>query len=221
MVELKFGERVLDLPYMIRVSGVTDAKFDRLVDEDTKAELIDGVMYVHSPASLRHDEVADFFRGLMRPFVKRRKLGSVFGPDSLVRFGRGRRYGPDCYFLKKGRLPRGARPKEFAGVPELMAEVLSPSNRDHDLEVKRPRYQKAGVPEIWLIDPDKEEVQVDYIRGNRYMTSTYDRGRVESKVIPGFWINVDWLWPDELPDDLDCLREILGENVARAKGAAP
>src|SRR4051812_45968720 len=116
---------------MIRVSGVTDAMFDRLVDEDTKAELIEGAMYVHSPAPMRHDEMGHYFRTLMDCFARRRKLGSVFGPDSLVRLGRGRRYCPDGYFLKRGRLPRGGRPKEFHGVPELMAEVLSPSNRDH------------------------------------------------------------------------------------------
>src|SRR5436309_10993159 len=112
MVELKFGERVLDLPYMIRVSGVTDATFDRLVDEDTKAELIDGVMFVHSPASMRHDEVSQFLRTLLSCFVRRRKLGSVFGPDSLVRIAPRRRFGPDTYYLARGRLPRGRLPKE-------------------------------------------------------------------------------------------------------------
>ena len=45
--------RTVDLPYMLRLYGVTDEKFDELTDEDTKAELFDGVMIVHSPASIR------------------------------------------------------------------------------------------------------------------------------------------------------------------------
>jgi Uma2 family endonuclease len=213
MVELSLGLRTVDLPFMVWVPDVTDEMFDELVDEDTKAELIDGVMIVHSPASMHHDQVNDFFRTMARLFVKRRKLGSVFGSDSLVRLAPRRRFAPDMYFLSRGRLPPGRPPKEFNGVPELIGEVLSPSNRRHDLEVKRPAYRSAGVQEIWLIDPQKERVTVDRRRGQRYTTTTRREGRIESKVIPGFWIDVSWLWEDELPDELDCLGEILGENT--------
>ncbi len=213
MVELSLGLRTVDLPFMVQLPDVTDEMFDELVDEDTKAELIDGVMFVHSPASMRHDEVGHFFRTLLGCFVRRRKLGSVFGPDSLVRLAPRRRFGPDMYFLSRGRLARGRRPREFNGVPELIGEVLSPSNRRHDLEVKRPVYREAGVREIWLIDPQRQQVSVDRRRGRRYTTTTRREGRLESKVLPGFWIDVGWLWQDELPDELDCLREILGENA--------
>ncbi len=189
MVELSLGLRTVDLPFMVELPDVTDEMFDELVDEDTKAELIDGVMYVHSPASMRHDQVSDFFRAVARVFARRRKLGSIFGPDSLVRLAPGRRFGPDMYFLARGRLPPGRPPKEFNGVPELMVEVLSPSNRRHDLKVKRLAYQAARVPEIWLIDPDRERITVDWRRGKRYTAATHRVGRIESKVIPGFWID--------------------------------
>jgi Uma2 family endonuclease len=212
MVELSLAFRTVHLPFMVELPDVNNDTFDRLVDEDTKAELIDGVMYVHSPASMRHDDVCDFFRTLARLFVKRRKLGSVFGPDSLVRLRPGRRVAPDMYFLTRGRLAPGRPPKEFGGVPELIAEVLSPSNRRHDMERKRPGYQQAGVPEIWLIDPDKERLTIDRRRGKRYTTSTHRRGRLESLAIPGFWIETSWLWYDELPDELECLQAILGES---------
>lgn len=76
MVEVKFGLRTVDLPYTIRLYGVTDEMFDEMVDEDTKAELIDGVMIVHSPATLRHDNVAGFLRGLMRFYAADKGLGS-------------------------------------------------------------------------------------------------------------------------------------------------
>ncbi|MGH7226726.1 MAG: Uma2 family endonuclease, partial [Gemmataceae bacterium] len=60
MVEVKFGLRTVEVPYMIRLYDITDEMFDEMVDEDTKAELIDGVMIVHSPASLLHDDVGGF-----------------------------------------------------------------------------------------------------------------------------------------------------------------
>lgn len=213
MVELKFGLRTInlhavDLPYMIRLYDVTDAMFDKWVDEDTKAELIDGVMIVHSPATLRHDDVAAFLRTLMRCYAAEKALGRVLGPDGLVRIKKGRRVGADIFFLTQDRVPKPL-PKEHKGVPDLFVEVLSPSNRDYDLEEKRPLYREAGVREIWLVDPQKQEIIVDRRRGRRYLTKTTRTGRVESTVIEGFWIEAEWLWSDPLPSEMQCLRDIL------------
>src|SRR6516165_8010724 len=101
MVELKFGPRTVDLPYTVRVAGVTEEMFDELVDEDTRAELIDGVLIVHSPASPRHDNISGFVRTLMRMFAEGRGLGKVFGPDSLVHLATCRKFAPDVFFLKQ------------------------------------------------------------------------------------------------------------------------
>ena len=209
MVELKLGLHTVDVPYTIRLYGITDEMFDEMVDEDTKAELIDGVMIVHSPASLRHDDIAGFLRGLMRFYAADKGLGTVLGPDGLVRIKKGRRVGPDLFFLSKDRVPTPL-PKEYKGVPDLMLEVLSPSNRDHDLENKRPLYREAGVKEIWLVDPQEQRIIVDRRRGRRYITTTKSTGRVESLAVKGFWIEADWLWSDPLPNEMQCLRDILG-----------
>src|SRR5262245_30592562 len=193
MRELKLGPETLDLPYALRLYGVSEKKFDRLVDEDTRAELIDGVMFVHSPASPRHDDVTGLVRFLMRGFAGARQLGKVLGPDSLIRLGRRRKVGPDGFLFLRARVPRPLPEKEFDSLPDLVYEVLSPSNRDVDLELKWPAYRRAGVPEIWIIDPDKEEVIVDY-RGKEGSSETriYE-GRVTSKVLRGFWLDAAWL----------------------------
>jgi Uma2 family endonuclease len=209
MIQARFDLRTINLPYMIRVYGVTDQMFDKMVDEDTKAELIDGVMIVHSPAALRHDDVAGFLRGLMRFFAADKGLGIVLGPDGLARIKKSRRVGADIFFLTKDRVPKPL-PKEYKGVPDLFLEVLSPSNRDYDLEEKRYYYREAGVREIWFVDPQEQQIIVDRRRGRRYVTKRIGMGRVESKVIKGFWIEAEWLWTDPLPNEMQCLRDILG-----------
>jgi Uma2 family endonuclease len=209
MVEVKLGLRTIDLPYTIRLYGVTDEMFDEMVDEDTKAELIDGVMIVHSPATLRHDNVAGFLRALMRCYVAEKGLGIVLGPDGLVRIKKGRRVGADIFFLMQDRVP-SPLPKEYKGVPDLFIEVLSPSNRDEDLEDKRPLYREARVKEIWFVDPEGQEIIVDRRHGKRYITKTIRSGLIKSTVIKGFWIYSEWLWTDPLPNEMQCLREILG-----------
>lgn len=207
--KIKFALQNIEVPYMLRLYGITDEMFDEMVDEDTKAELIDGVMIVHSPATLRHDDVAGFLRALMLFYAADKGLGSVFGPDGLVRIRKGRRVAADIFFLAQDRVP-DPLPKEYKGVPELFAEVLSPSNRDEDLEDKRPLYREAGVKEIWFVDPEQQQIIVDHRRGRRYITKTISTGRVESTVIKGFWIEAEWLWSRPLPNKMQCLRDILG-----------
>lgn len=209
MVEVKFGLRTVEVPYTIRLYGITDEMFDEMVDEDTKAELIDGVMIVHSPASLRHDDVAGFLRTLMHCYTADKNLGRVLGPDGLVRIKKGRRVGADLFFLTQDRVPHPL-PKEYKGVPDLFIEVLSPSNRDDDLDIKRPLYREAGVKEIWFVDPEEQQVILDRRRGRRYITKTVSTGRVESVVVRGFWIEADWLWSDPPPNVMQCLRDLLG-----------
>jgi Uma2 family endonuclease len=211
MVELKIGPRTVDIPYSVHLPDVTEEMFDALVDEDTRAELIDGVMIVHSPASPGHEDLSGFLRGLMRFYARARKLGIVLGPDALIRLKKGRKVAPDTFFLRQGLVPRPLPLKEFDDVPDMIVEVLSPSNRDDDLEIKRPRYQEAGVEEIWFVDPQREEILVDRRRKKRYASTTVTEGRLTATALEGFWIDTAWLWADELPDDLTCLREILGD----------
>jgi Uma2 family endonuclease len=208
MVEVKFGLRTVDVPYMLRLYGITDEMFDEMVDEDTKAELIDGVMIVHSPASLPHDDLAGFLRTLMRCYARDKGLGTVLGPDGLARIKKSRRVGADIFFLAKNRVPRPL-PKEYKGVPDLFVEVLSPSNRDYDLEEKRSYYREAGVKEIWFVDPQEQQIIMDRRRGQRYVTKTIHTGQVKSAVLRGFRIQAEWLWADPLPNEMQCLRELL------------
>lgn len=210
MVDLKFGLRSVDLPYTIRLYGVSEEQFDDLVDEDTKAELLDGVMIVHSPATPSHDDIAGFLRTLLRCYAESKDIGRVFGPDALVRLRRSRRFGPDVFFLHRRQIGERLPRDQFNLVPDLIVEVLSPSNRDYDLDEKRPAYRAAGVREIWLVDPQERRLIQDRRRGERYTTRTMNTGRATSVALPGFWLDVAWLWADLLPNVMTCLREILG-----------
>jgi Uma2 family endonuclease len=209
MVELKFGMRTVDLPFTIRIPDVTDEMFDELVDEDTKAELLDGVMIVHSPASPRHNLIAGFLRTLTGCYVEEKGHGRVFGPDNLIHVAARRKFAPDAFFLTRKRVPRPLPRMQFDLVPDMVVEVLSPSNRDDDLQEKRPAYQQAKVPEVWWIDPDEQTVLIDRLRGGNHTTRKMTSGQLRSTVVRGFWLDLAWLWDDPLPKVLTCLRAIL------------
>jgi Uma2 family endonuclease len=208
MIEVQLGYKTVDLPYTLRVHGVTEDLFDELVDADTKAELFDGVMIVHSPATLEHDDIGGFVRTLMRCYAEARKAGYVLGPDTLVRLAANRKFAPDALFIRKRRMPK-PRPKLFKGYPDSILEVLSPSTRDDDLEYKRPAYRAVGVREIWFIDPAGQQVIVDQFDGSEYSERIVRGGKLRSIVLKGFWIDVRWLWADPMPAVMDCLRQIM------------
>jgi Uma2 family endonuclease len=208
MIEVTCGVKTIDLPYMLQIYDVTEEMFDELADEDTKAEFIDGVMIVHSPASIEHDDASGFLRGLMSFFAEARGLGKVLGPDSLIHLAPGRRCAPDVFFISQARVP-APLPKEFEGVPELVVEVLSPSNRRYDLRDKRQIYREAGVGEVWFIDAELRQIIVDRRQAGSYSEEMVSAGRVFSDVLTGFWVDASWLWTQPLPNRFTCLEEIL------------
>jgi Uma2 family endonuclease len=207
----RFDLKSIDLPYTLKLYGVTEAKFDELVDEDTRADLIDGVMIVHSPASLRHDGLGNFVRGLTGLYADEKELGTVFGPDGLIHLATCRQVCPDGFFIRRKRVPRRL-PKKWEGTPDFILEILSPSNRHEDLQVKLPAYHVARVPEMWVLDMDEERAVVHRSRRSRYAEEVVTSGRVTSEVLTGFWLDVAWLWAEPLPKQLNCLRTILREE---------
>jgi len=214
MIEVEEGVKILNLntiglPYTIRLYGVTDEMFDEVVDEDLKAELIDGVLIMHSPASMWHEDIASFLGSLMRLFVDAKGLGKFIARGhAIIRLATGRRLSPDGFFIRQARVP-SPLPKEFEGAPDLVVEVLSPSNRKDDLEDKRLVYQEAGVPEIWFIDGEDKQLIIDRKHGGGYVEEVITNGRAYSTVLGGFWIDVAWLWAEPLPNGMTCLQEIL------------
>ena len=56
----------------------------------------------------------------------------------------------------------------YIGVPQLVVEVLSPSNADDDLIVKKDLYEKYGVPEYWIISPMSKKVWIYMLIDNKY-----------------------------------------------------
>lgn len=56
----------------------------------------------------------------------------------------------------------------YIGIPQLVVEVLSPSNADDDLIVKKDLYEKYGVPEYWIISPMSKKVWIYSLVENKY-----------------------------------------------------
>jgi len=194
--------------YLLKRYGATTADYERVADEDTRIELLDGVLIMHSPASIAHEDVFAWLLILLRGYVGARRLGRVFGSRTPMFLDEDRRFEPDLLFVSSQNLGRLGE-VELAGPADLVVEILSPATRDYDLGEKRQAYAAGGVPEYWIVDPLNRQVLVDRPAGTRAVELS--AGRLETPALPGFWLEAGWLWHDPLPDANQCLHQILGQ----------
>ena len=78
------------------------------------------------------------------------------------------------------------------GAPDWVAEVLSPSTARHDQTIKLSAYERAGVREVWLIDPDDRTLTIYQLEAGCYGgATTLDlKGRTQLTAVPG--VTIDW-----------------------------
>ncbi|RIK44650.1 MAG: Uma2 family endonuclease [Chloroflexi bacterium] len=135
------------------------AKWLTLPDDGNRYEVIDGVLYMSTSPSFEHQIIVWNLAELVGMPLKRQGIAiGVFSPVGVIMEGADP-VQPDFLLLRAERkeLIRDGR---IYGVPDLIAEVLSPSNPSYDLVTKRAAYARAGVPEYWVVRPETGDVLV-------------------------------------------------------------
>ena len=94
----------------------------------------------------------------------------------------------------------------------LVIEVLSRGHEKYDLEFKDAFYREAGLPEIWYIDQLNRKVTARRKDGKGYKTEEITEGAIHATGLPGFWIDVAWLWAEPEANPRECLDLILAGN---------
>jgi Uma2 family endonuclease len=130
---------------------------------DERVELIDGVVIPMTPASFEPSRVSVTITIRLGMHVLPRKLGTVLSAEAgfVIFPDRQTVLAPDVAFVRAGREPQGEARWHFARLaPDLVVEVLSPSDRVADIQAKLALYQEAGVPLVWVVDPRAQTVTV-------------------------------------------------------------
>jgi Uma2 family endonuclease len=122
-------------------------------------ELIDGEHCVTPSPHLRHQAVLQNLNRILDAFVHARRLGRVFFAPFDVVFTAHDVVEPDLLFIstERGGILTEANAQ---GAPDLVVEVLSPPSRRQDEVLKRDLYERGGVAEYWLVDPEAETVKL-------------------------------------------------------------
>ena len=201
-------QQPIEPPYDIVKGGMSEDDFYRLADEDSDWEYLDGRIVVHSPASTRHEDLFRFLLTLLSAFLDERGGAAVYGSRFPMRLDANWSPEPDLLVVRDNRRHLITR-QRLEGPADLVIEIVSESDPRFEYREKVPKYRMAGVEEIWIIDPSAGEVHVEAKQGTDYAMRVLSAGRLDSIVVPGFWIDVAWLWPERLPSTMQCLRAIL------------
>jgi Uma2 family endonuclease len=191
---------------------VTVEEFYDLVADGQKADLIDGVIYMASPDSLRANELTLFVSWLLKGYLEARGVdGKVVFSRYACRLSEFRAPEPDVAYVRPERVglleERGLR-----GGPDIAVEIVSRESRSRDYDVKRRLYEEASVGEYWIVDPVQQRVEFLVLDEGRYQLARLEENRLfRSRVLPGFWIDVDWLLAEPLPSATRCLEAIVKE----------
>jgi Uma2 family endonuclease len=80
----------------------------------------------------------------------------------------------------------------LCGAPDWLAEVLSPSTARHDRITKLPAYERAGVGEVWLINPIDRTLSIYQLEAGHYGRATVLelKGRTQLTAVDG--VTIDW-----------------------------
>ena len=156
--------------------------------------LVDGELVVNSPDPPHQELAAQFIGRLFAWIAAGDARGRVLVPLDVLIDGRNV-YRPDVVWYAPVH-PPGKRP--FA-VPDLAVEIRSPSTWHHDTGAKKDGYERAGLPELWLVDEVTARVLVYRRSGPRSPTFdvTAELGRgdtLESPQLPGFALPLDDLF---------------------------
>jgi Uma2 family endonuclease len=110
-----------------------------------RTEIVDGELIVSPVASVKHQKTCKRLGRAIDPFVVGRGLGEFFDRPVHIILAEHVNYEPDCSFFARGREPEADA--AYDGAPDLIIEVLSRSNREHDTVIKFRDYEHYGVRE--------------------------------------------------------------------------
>ena len=171
---------------------MTYAQLCLIPDDRKRHELIDGELIMTPAPTPKHQRIAGELFSLLLEYVKANALGEVYIAPVDVVFDDHTVLEPDLLFISQAR--RGIVGEDaIHGAPELVVEVLSPSTFYHDLRRKMTAYSQFGVQEYWIVDPEKQTVEL-YGRGAEELQLTRrfsSEETLESSLLPGFRLAVN------------------------------
>jgi len=169
----------------------TEVDYFALPDTNRFIELSEGELVMPPHPTDTHQRIVLRLVRVFDDFVIQHDRGTIRFAPLPVRLWPGKIREPDLLFVSTEHADRIG--EQAYGPPDLVVEVLSSSTWRSDRLEKSAEYAQAGVREYWIVDPDKQTIEVFVWREGAYeVLGKWDRGEeAHSEVLAGFKVVVD------------------------------
>ena len=185
---------------MSRVRGVETANDNatiltyedyRNTPDDQRYELLDGALVVLPTPNIAHQRVLGDLSFALHDFVREKRVGAAFLRVAVV-LADTNVVEPDITFVSASRMDI-VESDNIRGAPDLVVEIISPSNPERDVVRKRDIYARNGVGEYWIVDPEARSIRVMTLEGSTYsIIGEYGAGdQLTSAALKGLRLEVE------------------------------
>ncbi len=157
-------------------------------EDGRRHEIIDGERFMTPSPSTRHQRISYNLVCFLDVYLRRAKTGQLFPAPIDVVLSDLDVVQPDLLFISSAKAFIITK-KNIQGPPDLVIEIISETSRKTDATIKRKLYERYGVCEYWIVDPELERVGVHRMTDRGYVCAT-ELSReadhaVETPLLPG------------------------------------
>jgi Uma2 family endonuclease len=168
--------------------------------KDFRAEIINGDIFTMPTPTPKHQQIIFNLCILLGAYLKEHPEWRIYPAPLSVRFfaqadnGARTVFEPDIIVVTKDA---ALGKNSVDHTPEMLVEVLSPSNADYDKKIKFEQYESAGVKEYWIVDGENRTIEVNVLDEGEYTQTVYsDGGTVPVTTLPGCKIPLNEVFAD-------------------------
>jgi len=185
-------------------------EFYEWIQEDTKAEFINGEIVIHSPVKRRHWNASTLLSRLLSFFASLNKLGQVGVEKVMISLTRND-YEPDLVFFAAEKAAAFTDDQVLFPAPDFVVEIISRKTATIDRDIKKSDYALHGIREYWILDPAKMRIEQYILPAGDleyFPAKIHQYGHIiESYAIPGFAIPVKAVFEEAA--NVEALRNMM------------
>ncbi len=150
--------------------------------EGTLCQLINDKLVMSPPPINIHQVVLGEIFVEIVLYLRKKKIGEVRIAPFDVHFSKQNILQPDILFIRNKNLTKIQETGMF-GTPDLIIEILSPSTSRFDFEEKKMIYEKYGVQEYFIVEPNSKSVTSHFLKNSKYQEKESAKGRISSVIL--------------------------------------
>jgi len=162
-----------------------------LPEDGKQYEILDGELRMSPSPNAKHQTVLLNLATILKQYAEQHGTGKIFVAPFDIILSNYNVVQPDILFISKDNYAI-LTSDNIQGVPDLMIEILSPASMNHDRNIKRKIYARFGLPEYWLVHPEKKYLQILRLQaGTLRQVAEFKANEVlTSPVFPGLEIKM-------------------------------